>query len=131
MEKFVQASALVLLTVIICLVLSKQGKEIALLLSILVCCILGSVLVSYLEPLLDLMNHLRQTAQLDSQQLEVLLKAVGIGLLAEISGLVCTDAGNGTLAKTLHLLGSAVILWLSIPLFQRLLELISSILGEI
>ena len=131
MDKFIQASALALLTVIICLVLSKQGKEIALLLSILACCILGSMMVSYLEPLLDLMSNLRQTAQLDTQLLEVLMKAVGIGVLAEIAGLVCADAGNGTLAKTLQLLGSAVILWLSIPLFHRLLELVSSILGEI
>ena len=131
MDGFVRAAALVLLTVIFCLVLSKQGKETVILLSVLVCCMLGSLMVSYLEPVMNLIQTLKQTAKLDSQLLEILIKVVGIGFLAEIVGLVCTDAGNGTLGKSLQILASAVILWMSIPLFQRLLELISGILGEV
>ena len=131
MDRFIQASALVLLTVIICLILSKQEKEIGLLLSVLVCCMLGVLAISYLEPMMELIKNLRITAQLDGELLEILMKAVGVGFLAEIAGMVCTDAGNGTLGKVLQFLGSAVILWMSIPLFQRLLELVASILGEI
>jgi stage III sporulation protein AD len=131
MDRFIQASALVLLTVIVCLILSKQEKEIGLLLSVLVCCMLGVLAISYLEPMMELIKNLRITAQLDGELLEILMKAVGVGFLAEIAGMVCTDAGNGTLGKVLQFLGSAVILWMSIPLFQRLLELVASILGEI
>lgn len=131
MDRFIQASALVLLTVIVCLILSKQEKEIGLLLSVLVCCMLGVLAISYLEPMMELIKNLRITAQLDGELLEILMKAVGVGFLAEIAGMVCTDAGNVTLGKVLQFLGSAVILWMSIPLFQRLLELVASILGEI
>ena len=131
MDRFIQASALVLLTVIVCLILSKQEKDIGLLLSVLVCCMLGVLAISYLEPMMELIKNLRITAQLDGELLEILMKAVGVGFLAEIAGMVCTDAGNGTLGKVLQFLGSAVILWMSIPLFQRLLELVASILGEI
>ena len=63
--------------------------------------------------------------------LGILLKAVGIGLVSEIAGLVCTDAGNGSLGKTLQLLGSAVILYLSLPIFTAMLELIREILREL
>lgn len=131
MEMYLQASALILLTVVIGLVLQRQKTEFGLLLSVLVCCMVGSLVISYLEPVFDLLRNLRETAQLDSQLLEILLKSVGIGLLGELAELVCRDAGNGTLGKALQVLGSAVILWLSIPLFQQLLSLISSILGEI
>lgn len=63
--------------------------------------------------------------------LGILLKAVGIGLVSEIAGLVCTDAGNGSLGKTLQMLGSAVILYLSLPIFTAMLELIREILREL
>ena len=80
---------------------------------------------------MELIKNLRITAQLDGELLEILMKAVGVGFLAEIAGMVCTDAGNGTLGKVLQFLGSAVILWMSIPQLQRLQELVASILGEI
>ena len=63
--------------------------------------------------------------------LGILLKAVGIGLVSEIAGLVCNDAGNGSLGKTLQMLGSAVILYLSLPIFTAMLELIREILREL
>lgn len=45
--------------------------------------------------------------------------------------MVCTDAGNASLGKAVQLLGTAVILWLSLPLFKALVELLQSILGEV
>lgn len=63
--------------------------------------------------------------------LGLLLKAVGIGLVSQIAGAVCTDAGNGALARQLQLLGNAAILYLSLPLFSGLLELLQEILGEL
>ena len=68
---------------------------------------------------------------LDSGTLRILLKAVGIGLVSEIAALVCADAGNSSLGKTVQLLGSAVILWLSLPLFTMLIELLQRIMGAL
>ena len=62
---------------------------------------------------------------------KILLKAVGEGLVSEVGALLCTDSGNGSLGKLLQLLGSAVVLWLSLPLFTMLLELIQELLGGI
>ena len=131
MEQFVQAAAGVLLTVILGLTLNKHGKETGLLLTILVCCMVGAIAIHYLEPVVDLMDQLQKSAELDSDMLVILLKVVGIGFISEIAGLVCSDAGNGALGKTLQMLASAVILWMAIPLFERLLELVTTILGEI
>lgn len=131
MEQFIQAAAAVLLTVILGLILSKHGKETGLLLTILVCCMVGTIAIHYLEPVIALMETLQESSELDSGMFEILLKVVGIGFIAEVAGLVCTDAGNGALGKTLQMLASAVILWISIPLLERLLELVTAILGEV
>lgn len=87
--------------------------------------------MSYLSPVIDFLRTLETLGSLDSDLVEILMKAVGIGILAEISAMVCTDAGNASLGKAVQLLGTAVILWLSLPLFKALVELLQSILGEV
>ena len=84
-----------------------------------------------LEPVLDFLRELETLGDLQGDMLGILLKAVGIGLVSEIAGLVCTDAGNGSLGKTLQMLGSVVILYLSLPIFTAMLELIREILREL
>lgn len=131
MAEFWKAAAAVLLTVVLGLAIGKQEKDISALLSMAVCCMIGVIAISYLEPVLDLLRELESLGELQGGMLGILLKAVGITLVAEIAGMICTDAGNGSLAKTLQLLGSAVILYLSIPIFHAFLTLIREILGEL
>lgn len=131
MELFLQATAAVMLAVILGLSLGKQGKELGILLTIAVCVMVFAVSFTFLEPVIELLDSLEATAQLQGGMLEILLKAVGIGLVAEIAALVCADAGNGSLGKALQLLASAVILWLSVPVFTALMNLIRQILGEL
>lgn len=131
MTAFWQGAAAVLLTVILGLALGKQGKEAGLLLTLAVCCMVGCLAMTYLSPVIAFLQQLREVGQLDGGMLEILLKAVGIGLIGEIAALICADSGNGALGKALQLLSAAVILWLSIPLLTQLLELLQEILGEV
>ena len=131
MTGFWQGSAAVLLAVILILALGKPGKDMGLLLSLAVCCMVGVLALSYLKPVVDMLEQLQEIAGIEPQMLRILLKAVGIGILGELAGLICTDAGNGALGKALQLLTGAVILWLSIPLIQALIELLSEMLGEV
>ena len=113
------------------LTLRQQGKDIALLLSVAVCCMVIAVGVSYLTPVIEFVRQLQESTGTDPDILRILLKSVGIGLIAEIAGLICTDAGNAALAKTIQILASAVILWLSLPLMSALLELVRKMLEEV
>lgn len=131
MGQYLQACAGALIAVILCLTLGKQGKEMGLLLTMAACCMLCVLAVNYLEPVMAFLEQLEDLGGLDGDLITILLKAAGIGFLSEIAGLVCTDAGNSALGKGIQILGSGVILWLSIPLFQALLELLEQILGGI
>ncbi len=131
MDSFFKAVSAILIGVILFQLLSKRDKDLALLLSILICAMTAITAAFFLEPVMDFIQQLRSAAKLDNQMLEIILKAVGIGILSEIAGNVCSDAGNVTLAKMLQFLATAVILWLSLPLFTGLLELLQNILGEI
>ncbi len=129
MDSFFRAAAGILLTTILILALGKHGKETAMLLSILTCCMAGLVAVSFLQPVLAFVNKLQDTAKLDGSMLRILLKVVGVALVCELSSLICTDAGSSALGKMLQYLGSAVILWLSLPMLTALLDLVEGILG--
>ncbi len=131
MDGFWKAAAAILLTVILALAVGKQEKDISVLLSMAVCCLAGVVAISYLEPVVDLMRELGELGEVSGNTLGILMKAVGIALVSEIAGMLCSDAGNGSLGKMLQMLGSAAILYLSIPIFRGLLTLIQEILGGI
>lgn len=131
MSPFFQVIGGALLAVIIGLTLSKLNKDISAVLSIGVCCMVMVVMATYLEPVIDLIKQLQQAGNLDLPMLKIMLKAAGIGIVAEIAGLICTDSGNAALGKAIQVLSAAVVLWLSIPMFQSLLELVQRMLGEL
>lgn len=128
MDIFLKATAGVLIALILTLILSKQGKDFSLLLTILVCTAVSAAAISYLTPVVNFFDRLQRLGKLDPDIVKILLRAVGIGLLAEITGLICSDSGNAALGKTLQFLGGAVVLWMSVPLFTNIIDLIEEIL---
>ena len=131
MGTFLQVVAGALVAAVIGMTLSKQGKDITLLLGIAVCAMVLAAAIAYLQPVADFARHLQELSGLDSGMLGIMLKAVGIGLIAEIACLICVDSGNGALSKAIQIFASAAVLCISIPLMQELLELIQKILGEV
>lgn len=131
MEGFWKATAAILLTIILIVAVGKQEKDISVLLGMAVCCLAGVIAISYLEPVVGLMWELGQLGEISGSTLGILMKAVGIALVSEIAGMLCSDSGSASLGKMLQMLGSAAILYLSIPIFRGLLTLIQEILGEI
>lgn len=131
MGYFWKATAAVLIAVILSLALEKQGKDFSVILTLAVCGMVASAAFLYLEPVLDFLWELEAMADLREDMLGILLKAVGIGLVAELASVICTDGGNASLGKQMQLLGSAVILYISLPVFRSLLQLIQRILGEV
>lgn len=129
MERFLQASAGVLAATVLWIILSKQGKEYALLLSLGACSLVLIVVFQFFQPVVELLRKLQNLGQLQPQWLSVMLKALGIGLVVEMGSLICTDAGNAALGKTMQILGAVAVLWLCIPLINSLVELLQQILG--
>jgi len=129
MDIFLKAVAGMLTTVILCQVLSKNGKDITVLLIITACCLVLITACAYLRPIIDFFRNLQFLGQLNPEIIEILLKAVGISILSEVASLVCADAGNAALGKGLQILAVSVVLWISIPLFNELLDLLETVLG--
>lgn len=128
MDGYFKAVAAALITAVLGLVLAKHGKDTAVALTVLACVMIMAAAMGYLNTVLDFFETLEELVGLDGAHFQILLKVVGIGMVGEMASLICSDAGNAALGKALQVLGTVLILCLSLPLFQGLLELISSIL---
>lgn len=131
MDKFYFAVAGVLLTAILSVVVHRHNAEIASLLTLCGCCLITVLAVGFLSPVVSFLRKLQQLGSLDNEMLAVLLKVTAVAFTAEIASTVCTDAGNSALAKSLQMLSAAVIVYLSLPMFQALLSLVERILGAL
>jgi stage III sporulation protein AD len=128
MDLFIKTTAGIFFALILFLTLSKQAKDMATVLSIGACCMVGLIAFYYFQPVLSFLHTLQEKTGVDNAFFQILLKAVGIALLGEVACSICSDAGNSSLAKVLQVLSSAVILWLSLPLLEKLLDLVDGVL---
>lgn len=129
MELFWKVTAGILLALILGLTLGKQEKDLSILLSATVCCITAAASLSMLEPVLEFVYDLAALTGTGGDCLSALVKIVGITLVSELVCLLCTDAGYASLGKSLQFAASAVILYVSIPIFTAVFSMIREMLG--
>ena len=128
MDRFVEAAAGILVAVIVLAALKRQTPEIAAVLSVLVCAMVGFAAAGFLEPVVAFLRRLQRVGDLEESYVKTLLKIVGISFIAEITELVCQDSGNGALGKVLQFAAGGLMLYLSLPMLTKLLELVEGIL---
>ena len=131
MNIFIKVTAAILLTSIINIVLERNGKDISILLTMAVCCMAVAAAVSCFTPVFRFVNRLVEIGGLNHELINILLKVVGIGLVSQIAGFVCADAGSQSLAKAMQIMTVAVILCISVPALEEMLSLIEGILEEV
>jgi stage III sporulation protein AD len=131
MELFLKATVVALIASVLGLVLQKQGKDIAMLLILAVSVMIAVAAMNYLEPVITFMTKLANLAELNDEMLRIVLKTTGIGVVGELASMVAADAGNASLGKMIQMLTVGVVLWLAVPLLEQLLDLVTSILGQV
>ena len=81
-----------------------------------------------MEVILDTLAQIRDSIQIESIYLDMLLRMIGIAYVAEFASGICKDAGYGALGSQIEIFGKLSILALSMPVFGALLETVQSFL---
>ena len=131
MDIFLKTTGGILISVVLTLAVGKREKDIAILLSMAVCCMSLLSAAHFLRPVIEFVYGLGRRGDISTESISVLLKIVGIGLVTEVAVLICQDGGNASLGKSLQITGCAAMLYFAIPLFETLLDVVQSILGEL
>lgn len=129
MESYWKAVAVIILTVILGAAIGKKEKEILVVLTVAACCTVMMVSMEYLSDVVAFLWELGNNSHDQNFFTGILLKISCVALTTELAGLLSADAGNSSLAKVIQILGNAVILFLSLPLFEAFLSIIQEIMG--
>lgn len=128
MDTYFKIIGLAMVGVLLSIVISKSSKDYSTVLVLVVC---GGIVVgiaAFLRPVLNLIERLTDTIGEHGKWLSTLLKAVGISFVGEVCSSICSDSGQGTIAKMLQYATAVTILWTCIPMIESLLDLVQSIL---
>ena len=129
MEIFLRAAALAVVCTVLTVAVRKETKELGLLLSLAGCVLLVGLTWEFLTPVLEFLRRLTRLSGLSGELVGILLKITGVSLLGEAACSVCEDAGESTLGKITKFCTGTTVLYLSLPLFQGVLDLVEDLLG--
>lgn len=66
---------------------------------------------------------------ISGELIQVVMKCLGVCILTELAGQTCRDAGENAIAAKVELAGKVTLVLVSLPLFQRLLEVAERLLS--
>ena len=131
MDTFLQITGAVLLTVIVSLSLDGQARIYAAMLIMIVCAMVFMAGMNYIRQILQFLESLSAMTGLEDVILSTLFKSLGIGILTEITERICADAGFSALGKTIQFVANGLIVCISLPVFQSMIQLLQRIMESI
>ncbi len=116
------------IAVIIIIILKQYKPEFAVYVSIATGVIILLMLVGQISGILDLLRDISSKTSINSGFLKILIKITGIAILTEFAVSICKDSGESAIASKVDIGGKVIIVALSMPIVQSLLETVIRIL---
>ena len=121
MEIF-KLSAIILTAVIVVGALPTFSKEISLIITLSCCIVILLYILKMIVPVVEYVRELTRNIYFD--RFDVVLKAVGVGLITQFVSDTAIDCGNRSLANQMIFAGRICVLMLAIPVFVQVLGII-------
>ncbi|MEG0898741.1 MAG: SpoIIIAC/SpoIIIAD family protein [Oscillospiraceae bacterium] len=110
------------------LLLGEYKKELSLMVTIATGIVIMLIMLQSIEPVLEVTTSMFSKANMDKDYIRVLLKALGICFLTQIAVDACKDSGNSAIASKIEMAGKIAVLFVALPLFLSLLELVGTLI---
>lgn len=128
MEGVFQVTAVSLLCCMLALLIKGTSPGLSFCISLGACIAALLLLGSKAGEAITFAEGVLSSAGLEAELFAPLCKVVGIAILAHLSGDLCQDAGESAMASAVELSGTVFCLFASIPLWESVWELLSSLL---
>lgn len=112
---------------ILAILIKQNNPTYSVLLIITFVVIIISVALSYLFSLTDNIMDTVNSVEYASELLKILFKAIVICVLSDLASNICKDAGNNTVAVCIDVITKIILLSLSLPLVDKLVEIIQGL----
>jgi len=124
METVFKLAGLCLASAVVASLLKKDAPELGLLLAVGAVLVGGALLLRAVREIAALGDELVALTGLSPSLFAPLLKVTAIALIVRVSSALCTDAGQGALARVMDTAGAICALGCAAPLLTALVELI-------
>lgn len=124
METVVKVAGLCLASAVTASLLRKDSPELGLLLAAAAALLGGALVLSAVFDLAALGDELVDLTGLSPTLFTPLWKVTAIALIARIASALCTDAGQGALARVMDAAGAFCALGCAVPLLRAVVDLI-------
>lgn len=118
-----------LMAVVLCVTVRQLKPDSAVFVNIAAGIMILLAAVRLLSPSVKAIGELADSAGISGEFAEVLLKALAISYITSLSADCARDAGEAALGSKLELAGRISIAALSLPVFTKLAELITSMIN--
>ena len=112
---------------VMAMVLKKNSPEIALLLTVATVSLIMFAAVEVISEVLEFLRTILEYTSLSEDIFGIVLKAVAIAIITKIASDVCKDAGQSASSSAIELVGSATVLYIALPLFETMIQMINSL----
>jgi len=117
------------LTAAVSYMMLKESKpELAFLIAAAAGALIVIMVIDYLVDIIITLSGLASKVGLDGTIISSVLKIIGIGYVTEFASSLCEDMGVKSISDKISLGGKVVVMFLSLPIFTALINLIAGML---
>ena len=110
------------------LVLKQHKPEFSMLISLGAGAVILILIVTSFTPILNTITDLVVDTKMPAEYGQILMKSLGICFIAQLASDTCRDAGESAVASKVELAGKIAVIIISLPLFEKILSIISSLI---
>lgn len=124
----IKAVGIVLTALIINIVLKNYSREFTLFVNIVCAIIIFTLISNDLKGIVDGLTSIASDVSVLSPYIKIMLKILGISMIAQLLSDLCRDNGENTLANQTELSAKIIILVTALPLFTTIMDIMIGML---
>lgn len=125
---FLKILGIGIITTITALIVKQIKPEISMLITLSGSILILFEIVGMFSGVIETFLNLSQLTGVDTSIFQIILKIIGIGYLTEFTANLCIDSNMNSIADKILLGGKVVILIISLPVINTLIEIITNLL---
>ncbi len=129
MEELIKVSVVAVLGVLVAIQFKGSKPEYATYIGLALGLLLFGYAINELQVMLRTFSWMSKLFEGADSYLSILLKVIGITYLCEFTASVCKDAGYGTVADQIEVLGKLSVMFAGLPILLAVVEQIQGYMG--
>lgn len=121
--------ALAIVSAVLALTIKRHNSELSILISIGAAVIVLLCVIQYALDSIDFVVTLLSKANVNSENIVILFKVVGICFLTEFTCDAVKESGFLSLSSNIALVGKILVLFTALPMFTEILTLVTSLVS--